>query len=309
MDKLVCDICGGKLIMQAGGVSKCDSCGVEYSLERMREKVQEMKIVGSVEITKGEAELERELAAVKEFTELGYYQRAMEKGIKLIDEFPHDYRCWWETAYAMANNYFSNNDVHFPSMESNYITALKIAAKLPDTKVAIALTQQWDVLWQKKLSDVASGDDAVAFRGMVFIKNYNTPIGKSRLDDIKRIYPFLTAVIDKGFANAKALNTAGIGVVNFHGNQWAHASDRTSGFSFVYGDLVLSSYWYQVNGSVYEYANTITHVTQNTINDIHKIIAAREKTVLKDDVCPHCNGNSLNWLKSKCKKCTWERKW
>ena len=39
MAALVCDLCGGKLIMGAGGVATCDSCGMEYSPERMKEKV------------------------------------------------------------------------------------------------------------------------------------------------------------------------------------------------------------------------------------------------------------------------------
>lgn len=40
MAALVCDLCGGKLVMGAGGIAVCDSCGMEYSTERMREKVK-----------------------------------------------------------------------------------------------------------------------------------------------------------------------------------------------------------------------------------------------------------------------------
>lgn len=43
MAALVCDICGGKLVMGAGGIAVCDSCGMEYSIDRMREKVQEIR--------------------------------------------------------------------------------------------------------------------------------------------------------------------------------------------------------------------------------------------------------------------------
>ena len=43
MAALVCDLCGGKLIMGAGGVATCDSCGMEHSAGRMKEKVQEVK--------------------------------------------------------------------------------------------------------------------------------------------------------------------------------------------------------------------------------------------------------------------------
>ena len=43
MAALVCDICGGKPIMDGGGIAVCDSCGMEYSPDRMKEKIQEVK--------------------------------------------------------------------------------------------------------------------------------------------------------------------------------------------------------------------------------------------------------------------------
>ena len=49
MTALKCDICGGKLIMEAGGVSTCDSCGMSYSSDRIKEMVQEIK--GSVSVS------------------------------------------------------------------------------------------------------------------------------------------------------------------------------------------------------------------------------------------------------------------
>lgn len=49
MAALVCDLCGGKLIMGAGGIATCDSCGMEYSVDRMKEKVQEVKGVVQVD--------------------------------------------------------------------------------------------------------------------------------------------------------------------------------------------------------------------------------------------------------------------
>jgi len=49
MAVLVCDVCGGKLVMGAGGVAVCDSCGMEHSKDRMQEKVQEIK--GTVQVS------------------------------------------------------------------------------------------------------------------------------------------------------------------------------------------------------------------------------------------------------------------
>lgn len=41
MAALACDLCGGKLVMGAGGVATCEGCGMEYTPERMREKIKE----------------------------------------------------------------------------------------------------------------------------------------------------------------------------------------------------------------------------------------------------------------------------
>lgn len=48
MAVLQCEICGGKLIGKPGGIFECDSCGVEYSTEWCKAKVQEIK--GTVKI-------------------------------------------------------------------------------------------------------------------------------------------------------------------------------------------------------------------------------------------------------------------
>lgn len=55
MAALQCEICGGKLIGKPGGVFECDSCGMEYSTEWAKAKVQEIKgtvkIEGPVQVT------------------------------------------------------------------------------------------------------------------------------------------------------------------------------------------------------------------------------------------------------------------
>ncbi len=42
MTSLSCDICGGKLIGRSGGRFECKACGIEYSVEWVREKLGEM---------------------------------------------------------------------------------------------------------------------------------------------------------------------------------------------------------------------------------------------------------------------------
>lgn len=43
MPALTCDICGGKLKMGKGKIAVCESCGMEHSVDRVREKIQEVK--------------------------------------------------------------------------------------------------------------------------------------------------------------------------------------------------------------------------------------------------------------------------
>ena len=44
MGVLKCEVCSGTLSIDAGGqTATCDFCGAKHSMERMREKVQEIK--------------------------------------------------------------------------------------------------------------------------------------------------------------------------------------------------------------------------------------------------------------------------
>lgn len=49
MPALVCDICGGRLKIGEGKTAVCESCGMEHSLERMRQKYKEVKGVVHVD--------------------------------------------------------------------------------------------------------------------------------------------------------------------------------------------------------------------------------------------------------------------
>ena len=55
MAALQCELCGGKLVGKPGGIFECDSCGMEYSTEWAKAKIQEIrgtvKVEGTVEVT------------------------------------------------------------------------------------------------------------------------------------------------------------------------------------------------------------------------------------------------------------------
>ncbi len=100
MKQLTCEVCGGKLVMQSGGIAKCDSCGMEYTKERIQEKVQEIKgtvkIDGPVETIKGNSEKERLLKNAEQFEQFQDWEKAYQTYKEITKEFPNEYIGWYK---------------------------------------------------------------------------------------------------------------------------------------------------------------------------------------------------------------------
>ncbi len=69
---MTCDICGGKLVGRSGGRFECEACGIEYSVEWVREKLGELSLsdenaysLGDMRITDAEALVEYGKIALK----------------------------------------------------------------------------------------------------------------------------------------------------------------------------------------------------------------------------------------------------
>ena len=97
MNKLCCDICGGALMMQSGGQTAiCDSCGMQYSVERVREKVQE--ITGTVRVDGAVAtrqtgtieDVEQWRMLVRKYYNAGDFQAAEQIVKKILEAVPAD---------------------------------------------------------------------------------------------------------------------------------------------------------------------------------------------------------------------------
>lgn len=94
MAALVCDICGGKLIGKPGGIFECDSCGMEYSQDWAKEKIQEIKgtvkVEGTVNIqgavtVDNKANVENLLKRAYEFLRDKSWSSANEYAEKVLD--------------------------------------------------------------------------------------------------------------------------------------------------------------------------------------------------------------------------------
>jgi ankyrin repeat protein len=91
MAALVCDLCGGKLIMGAGGIATCDSCGMEHSADRMKEKVQEIK--GTVKVDNSHL-IDNYLEMAKTAYDSSNQSEAEAYCNKIIEIDPTNYKAW-----------------------------------------------------------------------------------------------------------------------------------------------------------------------------------------------------------------------
>ena len=99
MAALVCDLCGGKLVMGAGGIATCDSCGMEHSADRMKEKVQEVK--GIVQ-TDSSHLVANYLGMAINALDAGNKKEAEAYCNKIIEVDPTNYRAWMIKGQAAA---------------------------------------------------------------------------------------------------------------------------------------------------------------------------------------------------------------
>lgn len=99
MAALVCDICGGKLVMTTGGIAVCDSCGMEYSQERMKEKIQEIKGVVRIDNTHM---IDNWMKLGTAAASAGNHKEAYDYFTKVIEIDPDNWRAIFEKGKAGA---------------------------------------------------------------------------------------------------------------------------------------------------------------------------------------------------------------
>lgn len=99
MAALVCDLCGGKLVMGAGGIATCESCGMEHTADRMKEKVQEIK--GTVRVDNSHM-IENYLEMARTAKDAGNNSEAESYCNKVIEIEPTNYEAWMLKGEAAA---------------------------------------------------------------------------------------------------------------------------------------------------------------------------------------------------------------
>ncbi len=117
MSALVCDICGGNLVMDASGeFAVCESCGMKHSKDRVKAKVREIqgtvKIDGAVETVKGEAEKKRLLNIIRMQVNVGNLEKALRICQKVNTEYPEEVEAYFNTLEIISQYGVCLTDVH-----------------------------------------------------------------------------------------------------------------------------------------------------------------------------------------------------
>lgn len=212
MAALVCDICGGKLVMGAGGIAVCDSCGMEYSTDRMKEKIQEVK--GTVRVDNSHM-IDNWMKMGNTAAAAGNNKEAYEYFTKVIEVDPENWRAIYEKGKAGAwqstlANLRTSEIYQGITMALEFISRLDMSeGELIDIKneFAVALFNinnaitdlmdqnlsnlddkyfdaHWDQMWetrQRYLTNVSQLEDAVSL-----IIDFTDDLSKSNVIEFKK---------------------------------------------------------------------------------------------------------------------------
>lgn len=125
MEALSCNICGGKLVMGVGGIATCESCGMQYSPEILKEKVQE--ILGAVRVNNTQM-IENYLTIADNAYNANNLAEAESYGNKIIEIDPANYKAWLIKGKA-AGWQSTVENIRLSESVSAFVKAIKSATE------------------------------------------------------------------------------------------------------------------------------------------------------------------------------------
>ena len=138
MAALVCDLCGGKLVMGAGGIAVCDSCGMEHSADRMKEKVQEIK--GTVRVDNTHM-VTTYLEMTATALEAGNNEEAENYANKVIEIDPRSAKAWLYKGKAAGWQTTGRNN-RYPESIVNWINAYSFASETEKAEIVDSIQNE-----------------------------------------------------------------------------------------------------------------------------------------------------------------------
>jgi hypothetical protein len=212
MAALVCDICGGKLIMGQGGIAFCDSCGLEYSQQRLKEKI----IDGMDSVHSDHTSIiDHWMRMGKAASESGNYRGAYDYYVKVLELEPNNWRAIYEKgksgAWQSTLDNLRTSELHQAVNEALIIIAdldlqedeicqLKNEFAVELVKLNSFITDSvndnfkiipeksfymhWDKMWDRRerfISNISIVENA-----MLLIADYDDAVSKAHVIDFKK---------------------------------------------------------------------------------------------------------------------------
>jgi len=304
---LQCDICGGQLAMESGGKTAiCKACGMEYSLERIQEKVQEIrgivKIDGAIDV-KGIRTKNDLLNNAKTLVKLGEYDGAKCVYWDIVKQYPEEGDAWWGLFELEMSNEV-NEDKFFRTVpgiisrlhfgEKYYQRAMKLGDYKREYQILLDSVMNYGhlTLEGRDITSVCrsvlrlTDEDCVKYPELKFYRNQMTKeyieafrMGKVSFfqdfpfDNINKYASFL-ALLKEGEANASMINEKN--QYSFIGALESHIVRHGSGFvpmncrlQFCDCDrLYLYSLYHEYDGITYFQYNDKSPLDMNQIYNI-----------------------------------------
>jgi len=180
-------------------------------------------ISGTVEVVKGNAELERLLDNVQQHMRFGDYGAAEKTSEEIVAEYPSDYSAWWALLKAMLERHL-NSDSQYMQLRietiKKTIELYRRALSLADDKKRETIITEWNSIWERLLIPVHSGSCSLSFG--------NAPLDELReeLQTLCSLCSPVRKIIETGFANAASLSEAGIGIHRYIGSGYDGDNDK-----------------------------------------------------------------------------------
>lgn len=242
--QMICDICGGKLVMRAGGVAVCENCTMEYSLESLREKAGAPQAAASQApvLNDGAARIRNKLAQAQSFLEERKYLKVIE-----CCEAVHDIDCTNQEAWRIITQaricYYSRNGAQNLAGVRKHITDEAVWNALVDAVRPILLQQ------------TVNEDTLKNFEGLLDVEK------QLALDCLYAALENLTAQLQEKGREIRELFAK-------------EKSSRPDGYSSSNASMITTNYAFQ------EYMKTIVAA----LGHLEKLIAfCEEKKILADD--------------------------
>ena len=202
MKKLQCELCNSVDIVKIGeNMYQCQHCGCKYTAEQARAMLS-----GTVEIVKGSAELERQLANAQTQAKLHDYQAAMASYAQLQKEYAADYRVWWGELEARLSACEKDRTVpRTEEMRNMKETLRRVFTLCKDEAALDGIKRTWLRFWEDAAKNLISGKYVLDE-----FQYWNDHMSRETADFYGSFSAGMKKAMEYGFSCAATLNAEGI---------------------------------------------------------------------------------------------------